>query len=80
MLRYYVESINEVTVTNNMNSRTYACIALGTSVNLQGSQKVFDIYTRRILKRGTIKDFPIPDRISRCMKDLVKKSKKKEYG
>ena len=41
----------------------YACIALGTSGNIQGSQKVFGIYTRRVLRLRKMIEFPIPDRL-----------------
>ena len=58
-----------MTVTNNMKYQSYACIALVASVNSQGSPQNNGIYTGRILKRSTIKEFPIPNRVLRRMND-----------
>ena len=62
------------------NPQTYAYIALLPSGNLQGPQEIFDIYTRIILKRRTIKELPMPNRFARRMNNTGKKSKSEEYG
>ena len=40
---------------------------------------MFVTYTGRILRLGSIKEFPIPRRVVRRMNDWGKKSKIKEY-
>ena len=80
MFGSYVESNKYATFTNNMKPQTYACIVLGPSGNLQGSQKVFDIYTGQTLKSRTTEDFPMPDRVVRRMSYWVKKYNSEEYG
>ena len=69
-----------MTVTNNTKTQIYACIALVPSENLQGSQKVFDIYNSILLKRRDIEEFPMTDRVVIRMNDWVNKSKIEEYG
>ena len=68
----YVDVSEDETVTNKMMPKTFACIALGPSGNLQVSQKVFDIYTKMILKLRSIKEFTVPDRVVRQMNYLGK--------
>ena len=51
----YVEASEDATVTKNIKPQTYACIEIGPSENLHGIQKVFEMYTGRILKGGTIR-------------------------
>ena len=39
----YVEASTDAIVTNDTKSRTHSCIALGPSVNWQGSTRCFDL-------------------------------------
>ena len=77
VLRFYVKSSKYATVKNTMKSRTYDCISMGASGDLQSSQPFSYIYTGRILKYRTIKEFFIPDMVVRCMNYWGKKSKNK---
>ena len=59
----YVEASIDAIVTDTMDERTHACIALGPSRNLQGSVKCFDLHTGKIVARRTIEGLWLPDRI-----------------
>ena len=48
----YVEAHDYSTVTNNMIPRTHEWIYLIPNVNIQGTQKVFDLDTGRVINRG----------------------------
>ena len=66
----YVEASIDANVTNKMKDRTHSCLSLGSSGNLQGSLKCFDILTVKFVIRRTIKVLSIPDRflntLNRC--------------
>ena len=59
----YIEASTYEIVTNDMKSRTHSCIALGPSGNWQGSTKCFDLSTRQVVIRRTVKEVPMPDRV-----------------
>ena len=72
----YVEAHDDSTVINNMALRTYICISLGLSRNIQGSQKVFGIYTGKVQKlRKLIENSNAKPGITQdeCMGSTVKK-------
>ena len=68
-----------MTVTKNIKPYIYACIVMVPSGNLNGSQNVFGIYTDRIFKLMTIKEFSISERVVRIMNDWGNNSNIKEY-
>ena len=67
----YVEAHDDSTVINNMALRTYICISLGLSRNIQGSQKVFGIYTGKVQKLIKLIEFPMPNRVLHRMNAWV---------
>ena len=52
-LSYVGDHVNPK-ITNNMTTRTYECIYLRPTVNLQGTQKFFFLNTIRLLKKRKI--------------------------
>jgi hypothetical protein len=71
----YVEASYDDDITNTLKDRTYSCIALGPTGNIQGSMKCFDLKTGRVVKRRTITVLPMPDRIIKQVQKWGKKSK-----
>ena len=63
----YVEASTDAIVTNDMKSRTHSCSALGPSGNWQGSTKCFDLSTRKVVTRRTVREFPMPDHIKKSV-------------
>jgi len=59
----YVEASKDAVITNTMDERTEACLALGPSGILQGSVKCFSLLTGKLIIRRTIRMLPIPDRL-----------------
>ena len=49
MFGSYVEAYDEPTSINDITHWNHACMALGPSGNIKGSQKVFDIHTGKVL-------------------------------
>ena len=68
----FVEYHNNPTFVNNMVPRTYACIALDSSGNIQGLQKAFEIYTGKILRHRKLIEFTIPDWVVHSMNAWVR--------
>ena len=46
-----------------MDARTVPCIALGTAGNIQGSVRVFDLNSGKVLVRRRVKEMPFPSRV-----------------
>ena len=72
----YVEAHDDHVITNTMKPRTRACIALGPSGNIQGTQKVFELSTGLVLKRRKIIPLPMPDSVIKKVTDWGRKSLK----
>ena len=75
----YVEAHDDSTVTNNMIPRKHEWTSLGPNVNIQGTQKVFDLDTGRVLNRGKVLSMVITYWLIRKMNDWCKKSKREQY-
>ena len=76
----YVEASIDANVTNTMKDRTHSCISLGTSGNLQGPLKCFDILTGKVVTRRTIKVLPMPDRFLKTLNRWGLTSQTTEFG
>eukprot|EP00956_Cyclotella_meneghiniana_P002565 scaffold3022_cov42-Cyclotella_meneghiniana.AAC.1 len=76
----YVEASYDADVTNTMNDRTAPCIVLGPTGNVQGSVNCFNLETKKVVTRRTIKSLPMPDRVIRRVKQLGKRCKQKRVG
>ena len=63
MFGVYVEAHEDPDITNTMRPCTYPYIYLGTTTNLQGTKKVFDLLTGLVKKPRSLMEFPIPDRL-----------------
>ena len=74
MFREYLESNNNPTVTNYMNPITHACIAIRLTGNIQGTQKVFGIYTDKLLNRRRIITMNMPYHMINRLNDRGKRS------
>ena len=72
----YVEASRDADVTNDMEPRTDACIALGPSGNRQGSVLCLKLSNAKVVVRRTIKQLPMPDRVIKLLNALGKKSGK----
>ena len=59
----YVEASMDAMVTNDHTSHTHSCIALGLSINRQGSLKFFDLDTGKVVLRRTFTQMPYPERM-----------------
>ncbi len=69
----YVEASYDNIITNHMTDRTHRCIALGTTVNRQGSLTCFDLLT------GAFDVLPILDRVVKVLNAWGKRSQE-QYG
>eukprot|EP00956_Cyclotella_meneghiniana_P038953 scaffold162906_cov46-Cyclotella_meneghiniana.AAC.1 len=78
----YVEASYDADVTNTMNDRTAPCIVLGPTGtgNVQGSVNCFNLETKKVVTRRTIKSLPMPDRVIRRVKQLGKRCTQKRVG
>ena len=56
----YMKAHDDPTIKNYINPRTNACIELGATVNILGNQKLFYIYTGKVLNKREIIPIPIP--------------------
>ena len=65
----YVEASPDYDITNTMDTRTVPCIALGTTGNMQGSLRVFDLNSGKVLVRCTAKEMPFPSRVLKRVND-----------
>ena len=72
----YVQATTEKIVTNNNTPRTHGCIALGTSGNMQGSLKCFDLKTGKVVTRRIIKQIPWLERTLKIANAWGRKSKR----
>jgi hypothetical protein len=61
----YVEASEDADITNTLRSRTFPCIVLGPTGNSQGSVWCFNLQTKQVIKRRTVKPLPMPDRVIR---------------
>ena len=59
----YVEAHEDKDVTNTNRPRTYAAIYLGSTTNLQGTKKLFDLKTGVVKKPRSVTKFPMPDHV-----------------
>ena len=75
-----MEASTDTVVTNDMKTQTYECISLGSSVNCQGSIKCFDLCTRKVVTRRTVKEVPMPDRTKKLAEKWGSKSNEKAYN
>ena len=76
----YVKAHDDPDVTNDVNTRTRPCIALGPSGNRQGSTKVFCITTGVVLKCRKITEFPMSDRVIAKVNKWGERTKQEKYG
>jgi hypothetical protein len=72
----YVEASEDADITNTLKQRTYPCIVLGPTGNFQGSVKCFNLETKQVIKRRTVTELPMPDRVIRRVINLGKKKAK----
>ena len=68
---YYSEVYYGPSPTNSMILRTRKCLGLGTTGNLQGSYKFFDLTTGKKLKKLAWTPIPMPDAIIKRLEYLV---------
>eukprot|EP00956_Cyclotella_meneghiniana_P028301 scaffold65295_cov71-Cyclotella_meneghiniana.AAC.14 len=73
----YIEASEDADITNNMQGRTTPCICLGPSGNVQGSVVCYNLETKKIIKRRTIKPLPMPDRVIKRAISIGKACKRK---
>eukprot|EP00956_Cyclotella_meneghiniana_P035517 scaffold115573_cov38-Cyclotella_meneghiniana.AAC.1 len=73
----YIEASEDADITNNMQGRTVPCICLGPSGNVQGSVVCYNLETKKVIKRRTIKPLPMPDRVIKRVISIGKASKRK---
>ena len=73
----YVEASEDADITNGMQGRTVPCICLGPSGNVQGSVICYNLETKQVIKRRTIKPLPMPDRVVKRVIQIGKRSKQK---
>ena len=74
----YLEANEDPNIINNMNSGTQKCIALGPTINIQGTHNLFSIKKRRLIKRWKIIPMVAPDQFTRKVNYRCKKREK--YG
>ena len=72
----YVEASRDADVTNDMEQRTDACIALGSADNRQGSVLCFKLSNAKVVTGRTIKRLPMPDLVVKRLNALGKASGK----
>ena len=63
----YVKASRDADVTNDMEQRTDACIAVGPADNRQGSVLCFKLGNAKVVTRRTIKQLPMPDRVMKWL-------------
>lgn len=75
----YIEASDseDADITNNMQGRTAPCICLGPSGNIQGSVVCYNLETKKIIKRRTIKTLPMPDRVVKQVISIGRATKRK---
>ena len=59
----YVEAHEDPVITNTNRSRTYPGVYIGTTGNLQGTLKVFDVTSGKVKKPRSVTAFNAPDRV-----------------
>jgi len=59
----YVEAHEDPVITNTNRSCTYPGVYIGTTGNIQGTPKVFDIKTGKVKKPRSVTAFNVPDRV-----------------
>ena len=69
----YCEVHDEPNPSNTTVSRTHEGIALGPTVNLQGSVKFYCLNTGRVLKRRYFTEIPIPTAVIAKVNKIDKK-------
>jgi hypothetical protein len=57
----YVEASEDAEITNTLRSCTFPCIMLGPTGNTQGSVWCFNLQSKQVIKRRTVKPLPMPD-------------------
>ena len=71
----YIEASDDADVTNDMRDRTSPCVVLGPTGNVQGSVRCFNLETKKVITRRTVKELPMPDRVVRRIIRLGRASK-----
>ena len=66
--------------SNTMTPQTHGDIAVGPTGKFQGTQKVWSLKTRNILKRRIFTDMPMPDRVILQVNTAGIKEKREQYG
>ena len=59
----YVETHEDIVVTNTQHPRKISRIYLDPTGNIQGALEVFDLKTGGVKKLRTMTDFPMPNRV-----------------
>ena len=68
-----MEVHNKPTVINDIPPKTHECIALGPTLNMQGTQKVFCLDMGRVLQRSDIIPMLDLNRVTMEVNDWYKK-------
>jgi hypothetical protein len=76
----YVKASQDPDITNTMADRTAPCIMLGPTGNVQGSVSCFNLKTKLVVARRTIKPLPMPDRVVRRVISLGKRCKQQRVS
>ena len=71
----YIEATVDADITNEQEERTYSCISLGPSGNMQGSLKCFDLKTGKVVIRRRVEQLPFPNRMLKKAIEWGKKGK-----
>ena len=74
----YLEAHADNEVTNTMSDRTFPGIFCGTTGNIQGTMRVFDINTGLVKKCRNATKFPMPDDVIRKVNAWGKKSSRRD--
>ena len=71
----YVEAHEDPIITNTNRSCTYPGVYIGTTGNIQGTPKVFDIKSGKVKKPRSVTAFNVPDRVIDIVDRWGKRSK-----
>ena len=76
----YVEASPDRDRTNEMTDRTEPCICLGPTGNMQGGVNCYNLETKQVVERRTIKVLPMPARVEKRVRVLGMRAKQKRVG
>ena len=75
-----MEASEDRDITNDMSPRTEPCICLGPTGNMQGGVNCYNLETKKVVERRTIKEFPMPRRVEKRVRSLGLRAKQTRVG